>query len=310
MSVRDERLMMADKRAMAKQSERMNPVEPLKEGTRKGRTTLVQSGGEYVGGGATPSMGLSQVRGGRTRKMKAEPPVEDGLSGGGRFQIMEGTNKRGRKVYVIVNDKGKHHSTHETMEAAQKEMNEIEDRELGRTTKAYGEAAAKLGLTGSGMVGAGLLGQTRQVGAGTKKGEMRLTARKAYEPDAHKMGSALATHLKQLHGSGFYEDFRKGMEVGEVADDEMEGGLKTGRYEGKGKLVIQHLPHGEGEEFVGSGDDRVRDEEQKGCGKKTRKPAGPDDARRKRGAMVSKLMREKGMSLAEASRHIKQHGLA
>lgn len=235
---------MADKRAMAKQTERMNPVEPLKEGTRKGRTTLVQSGGEYVGGAAVPTTGLSQFRGGRTRKMKAEPPVEDGMSGGA-------------------------------------------------------------------IVGGAMLGQTRQVGAGTKKGEMRLTARKAYEPDAHKMGSALATHLKQLHGSGFYEDFRKGMEVGSSGEEGvgMEGGLKTGRYEGKGKLVIQHLPHGEGEMFVGSGDDRVREEEQKGCGKKTRKPAGPSDKRRARGAMVSKLMKEKGMSLAEASRHIKQHGL-
>jgi len=244
MSVRDERLMMADKRALAKQSERMNPVEPLKNTTRKGRTTLVNSGAEYTGKGATPSTGLSQVRGGRTRRQRSPSPAEDGMSGGA-------------------------------------------------------------------IVGGAMLGQTRKVGAGTKKGEMRLTARKAYEPDAHSMGAALGTHLKQLHGSGFYEDFRKGMELGEVADDEMEGGIKTGRYEGKGKLVIQHLPHGEGEELhMGKGShDRVRDEEQKGCGKKSRKPAGPNDARRKRGAMVSKLMKEQGMSLAEASRHIKQHGL-
>jgi len=294
--------MMADKRAMAKQSERMNPVEPLKEGTRKGRTTLVQSGGEYVGGAGVPTTGLSQFRGGRTRRQRSPSPVEDGLSGGGRFQIMEGTNKKGRKVYVIVNDKGKHHSTHETMEAAQKEMNEIEDRDLGRTTKAYGDEAAKLGLTGKGIVGGAMLGQTRHVGAGK-------------HTSAHKMGSALATHLKQLHGSGFYDDFRKGMELGSMGEEgmDMEGGLKTGRYEGKGKLVIQHLPHGDGEEIhMGKGkhDSRMRDEEQKGCGKKTRKPAGPSDKRRARGAMVSKLMREKGMTLAEASRHIKQHGLA
>lgn len=44
-------------------------------------------------------------------------------------------------------------------------------------------------------------------------------------------------------------------------------------------------------------------------GKKKRKSAGPDDARRKRGAMVSKLMREKGMTLGEASKHIKTHGM-
>lgn len=322
MSVRDARLMMADKRALAKQSERMNPVEPLKNTARKGRTTLVNTGAEYTGSGATPSTGLSQFRGGRKQKKSRSPsPAEDGLSGGkymDKYRIVEAPARHGTihsRVYVIVDDKGKHHSTHYTLEEAQKEMNEIEDRELGRTTKAYGEEAAKQGLTGKGMVGAGLLGQTRQVGAGTKKGQMRLTARKAYEPEAHKMGAALATHLKQLHGSGFYEDFRKGMELGDAdiagVGEGMSGGLKTGRYEGKGKLVIQHLPHGEGEEIVmGKGESRVRDEETKGCGKKTRKPAGPSDKRRARGAMVSKLMKEQGMTLAEASRHIKQHGLA
>jgi hypothetical protein len=37
---------------------------------------------------------------------------------------------------------------------------------------------------------------------------------------------------------------------------------------------------------------------------------GGGDARRARGQMVSRLMREKGMSLGEASRYIKQHGSA
>jgi hypothetical protein len=40
-----------------------------------------------------------------------------------------------------------------------------------------------------------------------------------------------------------------------------------------------------------------------------RAPAGPSDARRKRGAMVSRLMKEKGMTLGEASKHIKEHGM-
>jgi hypothetical protein len=256
------------------------------------------------------------------------------MSGGGKYEVT--IEKRGNKY--ILEYRGGIYSEHDTLEEAEDaleqankysdpkkhakikrmglEIPSYERLQRGKTSNAdaYGEAAAKLGLTGRGMVGAGMLGQTRHVGAGTKKGEMRLTARKAYEPDAHSMGAALGTHLKQLHGSGFYDDFRKGMELGSDGAESvgMEGGLKTGRYEGKGKLVIQHLPHGEGEELVvGKGShDRVREEEQKGCGKKTRKPAGPSDKRRARGAMVSKLMREKGMTLAEASRHIKQHGLA
>jgi hypothetical protein len=43
-------------------------------------------------------------------------------------------------------------------------------------------------------------------------------------------------------------------------------------------------------------------------GRKKRAKAGPSDARKKRGAMVSKLMKEKGMTLGEASKFIKEHG--
>lgn len=225
--VRDARLAMADARAMEEQKERENPVQPLKKGTRRGRTTLVADASEYVGGGATPSMGLSQIRGGRVRKARSASspsrspsPSEDGLSGGAL------------------------------------------------------------------------------IGAGTKKGQVRKTARRAYEPKADEMGKALAEHLHSLHGAGFYEDFKKGFNlVGPGYEALGSGGVRTGAYEGKGKLILQHLPEGKGEEII------------LGKGKKTRRPAGPDDARRKRGQMVSKLMKEKGMTLAEASRHIKEHGM-
>jgi hypothetical protein len=36
--------------------------------------------------------------------------------------------------------------------------------------------------------------------------------------------------------------------------------------------------------------------------------ASATDKRRARGAMISKLMKEHGMSLGEASRHLKEHG--
>jgi hypothetical protein len=45
-----------------------------------------------------------------------------------------------------------------------------------------------------------------------------------------------------------------------------------------------------------------------GTGKKRRAKAGASDARKKRGAEVSRLMREKGMTLGQASKHIKEHG--
>lgn len=245
---RMERLQMADSRAMEEQRERENPVQPLHRGTRRGRTSLVADAPEYVGGGATPSMGLSQFRGGR---MRMESPSEDGMSGG-----------------AIV-------------------------------------------------------------GAGTKKGQMRKTARRAYEPKASEMGKALGEHIHGLHGAGFFDDFKKGfMSVvrpvagiasmlpgpigmaGKVASSLMgggnvsgpgyeavSGGVRTGAYEGKGKLLIQHLPHGEGEEMV------------VGKGKKTRRPAGPDDGRRKRAEVVKRVMAEKGLSMIEASKYVKAHGL-
>ena len=249
---RMERLQMADSRAMEEQRERENPVQPLHRGTRRGRTSLVADAPEYVGGGATPSMGLSQFRGGRVRKTKERSPSPS------------------------------------------------ED------------------LTGGAIVG-----------AGTKKGQVRKTARKAYEGDAVGMGKALGDHIHSLHGKGFFDDFKKGfMSVirpvagiasmlpgpvgmaGKVASSLMgggnvsgpgyeavSGGVRTGRYEGKGKLLIQHLPHGEGEEMV------------VGKGKKTRRPAGPDDGRRKRAEVVKRVMADKGLSMIEASKYVKAHGL-
>ena len=44
-------------------------------------------------------------------------------------------------------------------------------------------------------------------------------------------------------------------------------------------------------------------------GKKKRAPAGPDDGRRKRAAIVRKVMADKGMSMIAASKYVKEHGL-
>jgi hypothetical protein len=141
------------------------------------------------------------------------------------------------------------------------------------------------------------------------------------EDDVMGMGRALAQHLHKLHGSGFYDEFRKGFEGmvhpigGAKLSCSATGGAETGRYEGEGKhksrhaamsemegsgkLKIQHMADGEGEEIVTGGRKK----------KTKRAPASASDARRRRGAMVSKLMREKGMTLGEASKHIKEHGM-
>jgi hypothetical protein len=46
-----------------------------------------------------------------------------------------------------------------------------------------------------------------------------------------------------------------------------------------------------------------------GSGRRTRAPAGPSDGRRKRAEVVKKVMAEKGLSMIEASKWVKAHGL-
>jgi hypothetical protein len=127
------------------------------------------------------------------------------------------------------------------------------------------------------------------------------------ECDIEGAGKMLGEQLHAMHGGAYMAKFMKGMG--------MCGGMNTGRYEGEGKLEIVHhsgkgmsgagatsagmvggamMVEGPGYEAVG--------------GKKKRAPAGASDARRARGAAISKLMREKAMSLGEASKHIKEHG--
>jgi hypothetical protein len=50
----------------------------------------------------------------------------------------------------------------------------------------------------------------------------------------------------------------------------------------------------------------MKEEEVKGG---RRAPASAGDKRKKRGALISKLMRQNNMTLGEASKHIKEHNL-
>ena len=128
---------MADARAMAEQNERENPVNP------KGQLMRPHLG--VRGSGATPSMGLSQYRGGY------------------------GNNQDG---------------TIHTMEVRPMDM--LID------------------------------GMKKKRGKGTKKGQPRKTARKAYEPEseAYLMGRELSRHITGLHGGAFHREFLHGLSGG------------------------------------------------------------------------------------------------
>jgi len=105
------------------------------------------------------------------------------------------------------------------------------------------------------------------------------------EEHAMEAGKLLGKHISGLHGAGYLKKFHAGM---------MCGGVDTGAYEGSAAPGVSGGAPGlsGGAHVVG--------------GKKTRAPSA---ARKARGAMVSKLMREKGMTLGEASKYIKEHGM-
>jgi hypothetical protein len=140
-----------------------------------------------------------------------------------------------------------------------------------------------------------------------------------YEGAGKQHGQLFGRLLSKLHGGAYASSFMHGM----------TGGLRTGRYEGEGKLVIQHLDSGHGTEVhsggamtgagvigagvIGAGTAGAGTAGAGMCGARAigagRKPVGPEDGRRKRAEVVRKVMKEKGLSLGAASKYVKEHGL-
>lgn len=131
--------------------------------------------------------------------------------------------------------------------------------------------------------------------------------------EAKEMGRALSNHLKKLHGGAYASAFATGMSnrFSDELKPELAGKGKTGRYEGLG---------------YGCGD--VRDSSSssssdsdillKGKGKAPKVPAivsanvsggRSKRAPSKRNEIVKKVMREKGLSMIEASSYVKEHNL-
>jgi hypothetical protein len=224
---RNARKAMADMRAMEEQSERTNPLD---------------------GRGATPSMGLSPFRGGRTRKPSPPPKQSEAYT------------------------QGLHLARH-----------------LG---KLHG---------------------------------------KGYAEDFHKgmSGSGILSSLAGMLGLGHEE------EGGMTYRGPKSGGVQTGAYEGEGKLTITHggcydsfTGAGEGDEMEGSGpissimgmfglgdgEHSESDEEKPKGGrrrgpKKVKKPLMEGDGRLARAKIVRKVMADKGCSMIEASKYVKEHNL-
>ena len=107
---------------------------------------------------------------------------------------------------------------------------------------------------------------------------------------AHAQGAALGKHLLGLRGGAYHKAFCSGMSGAGLSG----GGVDTGRYEGEGKLEIVH--HGGKSHMVGGV-------------KKPKRVVGAGDGRRKRAEIVRKVMAERGCSMIDASRYVKEHNL-
>lgn len=129
------------------------------------------------------------------------------------------------------------------------------------------------------------------------------------EDECECAGKMLAEHVEKMHGGAYLHKFIRGMGKALLGKEGhgIRGGINTGAYEGEGKNVIQHV--GAGMNIVGPGSEAVAGGKKAKAKKAKRAPAAVSDARKKRGAMVSKLMKEYNMSLGEASAYIKEHGL-
>lgn len=162
-------------------------------------------------------------------------------------------------------------------------------------------------MAGGRVVGAGVVG-----GAMTGGGEDGMYTERQLKGLARAVGSGKPlgrTHAKMMSsikGAGFFDDFQKGFmsvirPIASIAKPLLP---MAGPYGTAASMGLSALGLGK------AGESDSEDEVAVVGGRKKRAKAGPSDARRARGAMVSKLMKEKGMSLGEASKYIKEHGMA
>jgi len=299
-----------DMRAMEEQLERTNPVS----GRAKLRVDRRQM--PISGMGATPSMGLSQFRGGGDSESDEEMegggflsdlgiPVVSQLAGmvglgtgagTGGMTRMVGAGTGGRKkkgmseAMAMGLHLGKHlHGLHGAGffdDFGRGFMSVI--RPAAGIAKAVGPLLGPEGMAASGVLGAIGLGSARRGARGRpRKGAGKLTITHggatnsdtgAYEGHGRERDDRVMTGMGT--GGGFLSDL--GIPV--VSDLAGMVGMGTGAGEGCGT-------------GAGTG------------GRRRRAPAGPSDGRRKRAEVVKKVMRERGISMIEASKAVKSEGL-
>ena len=286
---RASRKAMADSRAMEEQMERENPLS---------------------GSGATPSMGLSQVRGGKKMMMNA------GAQGKHLMEHLEALHGSG---YAEAFHKGmgsgkKHHKQENDSES---------DMEGGLRTGRYEGEGHCGGMFSrdtqdfSGHMKGGFLGMLASIGIPLLmnllgKGKMTQDAHdqvkdmienklKAHENKHHMKGGNLGM-LASIGIPLLMNLLGKGKMTQDAHDKLKKMFMKCEKMEGSGRVVggmllpsPAHPP-------------RVPVMQMEGMGK-VKRVVGAGDGRRKRADIVKKVMAEKGLSMVQASKYVKEHGL-
>ena len=269
------------------------------------------------GGGATPSMGLSQFRGGGMLG-------QDGH--GMRRMVGSGTggrrrSKKSAEAMAMGHALGKHiHELHGGgfWDDFKSGFNSVISPVAG-VVKSLAPLAGPEGMAASGVLGALGYGRhsrydRRRTGCGTGAVKLMITHGGGRERD----------DVAMLNG-GMYSD----------SDEEMSGGQSfanpssmsmSGAYQGQGYegggfwddfksgfnsvispvagVVKSLAPMAGPEGMAASGVLGAL-----GYGRRRRASAGPNDGRRKRAEIVKRVMAEKGMKMIEASKYVKENGL-
>jgi len=276
---------MADRRAMEEQMERMNPLS---------------------GRGATPSMGLSQVRGGK--KMMSNAAAQGKM-------LMEHLGSLHGGAYAK--------EFHDGMKGAGFFSN------LGH------------GLSDvAGMFGLGQCGDNEKIKGGLRTGEYEGEGR--FSDLGHKvsdiagmfgLGKLSAAEKKALKSVLEKHEMDGGLRFSDighkVSDFAGMFGLGSGRMDGCGsmdravggakmtaaekKAMKSVMEKHEGGRMMpvpyGRPQRPVMELMGEGTGKKAKRVVGAGDGRRKRAEIVRKVMADKGMKMIEASKYVKEHGL-
>ena len=275
--IRQEKMNIAASRAMEEQAERSNPL---------------------AGRGATPSMGLSQYRGGKM--MDEESDTE---SVGRQMRHLLGSCE----LHITHTGSGtKKGQTRKTARKAYEEKPMSEAMAMGLHLGKHLHSlhgGAFLDEFGSGMAQCKMSGGNASQ-TGRYEGDGWMDVFNTVRSNLPAISSAVGQIGSVIPGADKYtKPLQQGLDVAhQVSEGARKFGYGTKKGEERKTARRAYEPKEESQSVI------VPTIEAKG-GKKKRAPAGPNDGRRKRAEVVKKVMREKGMSMIEASKYVKAHGL-